>query len=613
MNNSPFEIGQADPAARLMPPQGTHPAIVELKTGPQENVLMRFWKAAKTAGQAALVAAEAFPLTNEVPRALLFTGALAHSPTPLTGALAAGVPTAIIEGVSGLAAAGLLQSERSGRFIDLVNQKGRNLGIPMDRKLSPASKAFWTFMGGAPLGMWLEQRDDPTRTLEQNRRYALTTAAWQGGVLAVAGAGGVEIMRRVIENPVGGLAVGLGVAAVAGVSTWLKKKGSALMDRMRQRGAQERAENIDRYYGIYSRIVNEYGKDSPQHQGLTSADFETVLQDDRVITTKIRVEGQDAIFPQLSPVEHYEWLNADYYADKYPDAFASGQLLHFTDLPTVKPGRRVRERLRSLADEDGVLVFDYPSSDPEYPQRVQALLESLGIEGSDLEVIGTQTYFAGQLKLKREHDPDEPIRGFGESYSAMFADDEYDIPRFANGASYRPVIGDEEAGALRRFYDKAYEVLNDHPCNQGLNPERLYEMMVEQDWVTKIVNSRDGKIAALCLLTNRLDELSWVNEDYYRTRFPEKAAAGQIVWFPGLAADPDSPQRHNLQSMVGLMGELVDKGNNEVLVVFDCCDKNAGFLDKMLNALINRTPHASIDIQPIATQQYCAIRTSRKR
>ena len=128
-----------------------------------------------------------------------------------------------------------------------------------------------------------------------------------------------------------------------------------------------------------------------------------------------------------------------------------------------------------------------------------------------------------------------------------------------------------------------------------------------------IVNSKDGKITALCLLTSDLDDLSWVYADYYKRHFPDKAAKKQIIWFPGLAADPDSTQRHNLQAMVNLISEISEKGNNDMLIVFDCCDFNTGFLDQALNFMINRTPEASVDIQPIATQTYCAIRTSRKQ
>jgi hypothetical protein len=136
-------------------------------------------------------------------------------------------------------------------------------------------------------------------------------------------------------------------------------------------------------------------------------------------------------------------------------------------------------------------------------------------------------------------------------------------------------------------------------------------MMLKEDSVTKIVNSKNGEAIALCLLTSKLEELDWVNPKYYKDRFPDRAATDQIVWFPGLAADPTKTVG-NLRVMVNLIAELMGKGNNEALVVFDCCDKNTGFLDIALNTMINKTPQASINIKPFATQTYGAIRLSLK-
>jgi hypothetical protein len=169
-----------------------------------------------------------------------------------------------------------------------------------------------------------------------------------------------------------------------------------------------------------------------------------------------------------------------------------------------------------------------------------------------------------------------------------------------------------KAQELRQFYDAAYETLKDQPCEQGLTPEEFKEMLTDRTDVAKIVNSVDGEIVSLVLLDNKLDKLSWVNSEYYKQNYPEKFENGQIMWFPGLAADPGRPESMNTQVMVDLIAQLGERGGNAITVVFDCCDKNKGFLDAFLNVMINATPYAGVDIQPIAVQRYMAVRLGKR-
>ncbi|HSW99847.1 MAG TPA: hypothetical protein VLH38_02310 [Patescibacteria group bacterium] len=568
--------------------------------------------------QMGVVAAELLP-TNELMRGGVYTLAEAWSRNPLVGAAAAGLPTAIIEGVSGLATAALLDTPQAQRLIEMINEKGGKIGLPMDRKLSLPQKAFWTLLGGAPVGMLIEQRENSSRTFEENRRFATLTTAWQTGVLAVAGASGAKVLETFIGDPVKSTLTGGALAGIVGAGIWAKRKAQALMGRQRLsptgaiiESVQTPEQEESQQYELYAQMVNEYGKGSPQHQGLTEIDFRNAAHDPRVITTDVERGGSYFEFPQLSPVGIYEWLNEGFYAGKFSEAFGRDALLHITSLPDMEPGDRVRKRLQELAQRDGTLVFDFPSSDPEYPQRIQRILDGLGIQGSEVEIIGTQTYFAGQSKLKGKAVEGPPLE-FAEAYRRLVVDGEYDPARIKNGASMQTEIGPGEAARMRRFYDAAYKVLNEHPCNQGLDTDQFFEMITNQPWVTKIVNSSGGEAVALCLLSSKLDELDWINAEYYKERYPEKAANDQIVWFPGVAADPERPEKHNLQAMADLITEIAVKGDNEILVVFDCCDMNTGFLDVILNDIINRTPHGSIDIQPIAKQTYCAIQISPKQ
>ena len=366
-------------------------------------------------------------------------------------------------------------------------------------------------------------------------------------------------------------------------------------------------------YRAYAGLIAEYGRLSPQHQGLTAQEFAEALDDPAVAKTTV-IQGEEQLqIPQLAPVERNHWLNAGFYATTFPDEYSRGDVLHFVDIPGVKPGAEVQARLKGLAANRGVVVFDYPTSDPEYPNRVRSFLGQTGIQTGDVQLLGSQTYFAGQTKLLRRQYPLPPPTDLATTYEQAVADGIYDESRRENGVSVVRRVDEVQAQRMLRFYEDAYQVLNDHPCKQGLSPQEFMEIMTEYDHVPKVINTVDGTIVALCLLDTNLQELSWVNADFYSHKYPEKTATDQVTWFPGLAADPASEVVHNTEAMVGLISELGELGNNDMLVVFDAGDMNTGFLDKFLEKLINNTPQASVAINPIAVQRYCAIQTELKQ
>jgi hypothetical protein len=374
-------------------------------------------------------------------------------------------------------------------------------------------------------------------------------------------------------------------------------------------------EDMTRSYQLYSSLMQVYGEQSPQHQGLTAEDFRHALIDTAVSKTAVETDGPPLYLPQLGPVDRNEWLNPGFYEHAFPEEYSRGGVLHYVDLPGVQPGAEVLDRLSELAGNDGVVVFDYPMTDPDYPERVRAALESAGAEvAADIEHLGNQTYFAAQTHLKRKAYPLPEPDGFEAAFDEMVADGSFSPARFENGASIRRTVDEQQAAHLLKFYEEAYEVLSDSPAVQGINPKEFHEMMTEREWVTKVVRNVGGKIVALCMLDNHLEELSWVNVDYYARKYPRQYAKGQVMWFPGLANDPESGDvGKSLMKMVNLLAEVGERANNDILIVFDSCDHNTGRLDTGLDFLINHTKQASVTFETIAVQRYCAMRTRLKK
>lgn len=199
---------------------------VSPKPGAVEKNLSRTERlrtSAKRTVQLGIVAAEV-NLTNEAIRLGIFGAGEALTHNPLVGAATLGLSTLAIESGAAVATASLFDTEGAKKTVTKINQKLRSVnrltkraGIDVEANLSPFTKATCIFLGGSVVGMALQQREDPTRTQEQNRNYGLKTSVYLAGACAVMGALGPEAVDTAISNPdttkyVAATAVGVAVA-----------------------------------------------------------------------------------------------------------------------------------------------------------------------------------------------------------------------------------------------------------------------------------------------------------------------------------------------------------------------------------------------------------------
>jgi hypothetical protein len=134
--------------------------------------------------------------------------------------------------------------------------------------------------------------------------------------------------------------------------------------------------------------------------------------------------------------------------------------------------------------------------------------------------------------------------------------------------------------------------------------------MVEDQEVAKLVcsvpvDSGNGVIAqpaTVCLLGEDLDKYPWLNTKFYEREIPAEYASRQILYFPAIATDPQHQGEHKTADVVNLIAQMVEYGNNEIVVAFDCCDFNKDVfpLAAVLEDLINATPEANIAVKKSA-------------
>ena len=388
-------------------------------------------------------------------------------------------------------------------------------------------------------------------------------------------------------------------------------------------GDLDRRQEDNRAFLAYQEVLAPTNAISPQDLGLGSEEYFRALADPEVVSTHVgdRFGGVWPI-PHLSPVSTYDWLNTDHYDGRFPEAASKGAIKHLLNLGNLQPGPEVREALHDLADAEGVLVFDYPERDEEAVDRVSQILDQEGIEHEGFEEIGTQTYYAGKVTLKRVgYDEDKPIMGLHEAFKAMLADGTISSEQLFDGASYQDRITvPVDVERMRELYERAFVVLNDHPCRQGIDDQEFRRLMAEDDEVAKLVCSVPvedpntgesvARPATVCLLGEDLDKYPWLRTEFFEREIPEEYASRQIIYFPAIATDPAHQGESKTADVVNLIAQMVEYGNNEIVVAFDCCDFNKDVfpLAAVLEDLINSTPEANIKFEVIGMQRYMAVK-----
>ena len=347
----------------------------------------------------------------------------------------------------------------------------------------------------------------------------------------------------------------------------------------------------------------------PQKQGLLEDEYSEVVNDPRVVSTPVMSANGNAAFlvPQLAPVEVYSWLNSEFYAKRYPLEPAQGDIMHFQDMPGVIPGIQVVQGIQRLARSEGRLIYDYPDSKPGYPDTLRNFLSSVGVRVEKIDELGTQTYFAGKVCLKRSVDPSQGMMSLSEACKQMQKNSSQSSEE---GTMYLETVDEGNLQRMQDCYSEAFAILNDHPCRQGLTPDEFREVAVDRPQIAKLVHKTGSKITSMCVLGDDLSLYPWLNREFYASRFPEETKNNQILYFPAMATDPENMGARNAEKIVSFIAQMLDKGNNEAIIAFDCCDVNVGFLDVYLNEIINKTPEASINFEVLGVQRYGAMQLS---
>jgi len=367
--------------------------------------------------------------------------------------------------------------------------------------------------------------------------------------------------------------------------------------------------NLNTEYREYRQLTHPNAIDHPQRQGLSIDEYRDTLDHSDTVTTELNSTTGAIRVPLLAAIGQSAWNNTDFYDARYPNTNVM-QLYLPEEVSTNMGGDQFKEGLK----EQRVLMCEVPSMAVGGVEKAIDILRKNGAEILNIDLLGTQTYFEGKIQLNDPTGRREKPAKFIETFEAESADEESEL--FTSNLKVDPINGtwlhetlpEDEVDVLYDFYDEAYKVLNDSPLRQGLDPEEFRSMIVEDKIASKLVYRQNGKPQTVFLATEDIDGLDWVNSEYYKNKFPEEYENQELLWYPGIATDPEAKSLRNGEKIAHLMTRLGRLGGYEPRVLFDFCDFNVSIgLHQVFERWINSGGDTTVSFNEIADQKYYGI------
>lgn len=190
------------------------PDLVDTIDGDEDLSFMhKTYKRVKYTGQAAVLGLVISP-ANEAVRLPVAIAAQAHTNNSLVAGTVLGLSTFAFEFTGARNTASLMDTHRGGKVFEWLNDKKEK--VLKGRKMSVPVEAMVGYFGGAAVVLAAKQAEDPTRTLEQNRRHGLLTSGWMGAVMGVQWMSGGNALQNPTPTNIG-VALATTVGAYSGV------------------------------------------------------------------------------------------------------------------------------------------------------------------------------------------------------------------------------------------------------------------------------------------------------------------------------------------------------------------------------------------------------------
>jgi fatty acid desaturase len=143
---------------------------------------------------------------------------------------------------------------------------------------------------------------------------------------------------------------------------------------------------------------------------------------------------------------------------------------------------------------------------------------------------------------------------------------------------------------LWQIYENAFLPLRELALLNHLYPRELFEDLVMDERVFKIIGWLDGQPVGLAAATNELDLVPQISPPFLHRRYPEHAARNAIYFGVFVCVDTDAGTKTVTPRLIAGMGQVA--AVNDGVIICDVSDHNVGVgVDRMVSRIVDWFPN----------------------
>lgn len=160
------------------------------------------------------------------------------------------------------------------------------------------------------------------------------------------------------------------------------------------------------------------------------------------------------------------------------------------------------------------------------------------------------------------------------------------------------------------LYFDAFEPLEELALLSHLFDRTSFDALLDDERITKLVATVDGKAVGLAMITNALDVVPQISPAFLHRRYPDESARGAVFFGIMVFVDESYRRTSTFARLVAGMGQITAAHGG--VVVFDICRHNleALELDRQMRSIARWFPGSGFEV--IDQQSYFAVSLPRQ-
>jgi len=292
---------------------------------------------------------------------------------------------------------------------------------------------------------------------------------------------------------------------------------------------------------------------------------------------------------------------------------------HYTHLKLLAPDEQqyrmaVRGLISELADDQGLLIYDYPDFRTGIDDEVREIIKELGdVACRELRPDSMPRHYHYVSAAGKPDGIDRQLQPlvFHDLYSKAIAAGDI----VADGpVRVEPTLSEADADEVWEFYGPAHERLNDNdPLAAGFTRDELRFVFAAPEYAKVVYrHAVTGRILNISFVAS-INDCPWLNKHYFMLHYPEAYDAGRIICGIGAITDPAQADFAATVRTLAMVSQLTRRAGGQAVLAFACDDTSNRYAPAIARRAWRASGMGVSFAVPVGQQIFRALQLTRSR